>query len=192
MSWRKKTMKQAIAMTSGKTVYLSTWQIALAALVLSGISRLMATRTIKRSQKFYAHSLRQASWAPPGWLFGPAWTINNFFLLCALVKILQLEKGPTKNKLLWIQVFIWIIFYSFDYVYFKKKSPFLAAVWTKSDSVLALMSVVSAWNTNRKIAYCYLPLSMWTLYAGTVADYQLLHNSDPVLQELRSAKFIHR
>lgn len=185
-------MQQTLVLANGKTVRVSLWQIALAALVLSGISRLTAARSSKSSRKFYARTLKQAPWAPPGWLFGPAWTINNFFLLWALVKISQMEKGTAKNKLLGMQVFIWIIFYSFDQVYFKRRSPLLAAVWTKSDSVLALLSLLTAWKEDRKIAACYLPLSLWTLYAGTVADYQLAHNPDPLWNTWRQSRWLHR
>jgi benzodiazapine receptor len=173
-------MKETIHLSNGKKIRVSWWQVALLALALSAISRLMATKSSKKSQKFYSNDLKQAPWAPPGWLFGPAWTINNFFLLRALLKIVQMKSGPAKNKLIFMQLFIWSIFYSFDYVYFKKRSPILAALWTKTDSVLALVSLAKAWKLDREIAYCYLPLSVWTVYAGTVADYQLLNNADPV------------
>jgi translocator protein len=185
LSSRGKTMRQEIQLSGGKKFRVKTWEIALLALLLSGISRLTASRSSPNAQRFYGRSLKQAPWAPPGWLFGPAWTINNFFLLLALVRILAMKKGPAKNKLLAIQIFVWVIFYSFDYVYFKKESPFLAAIWTHSDSVLALMSLVIGWKEDRELGACYLPLTLWTLYAGTVADFQWANNPDPVLGWLR-------
>jgi translocator protein len=173
-------MSQIIQLANGKTISVSWWQVALLAIAVSGVSRLFATTSPKKSQVFYSEILKQAPWSPPGWLFGPAWTLINFFLLWGLVKILNLGSGSTKYSLLAMQVFIWVLFYSFDYVYFNRKSPILAALWTNLDLLLALCSLLIAWYADRNLAYCYLPLGVWTLYAGTVADYQALYNGDPV------------
>jgi translocator protein len=180
-----KNMKQTIRLRNGNQIRLSWWQIALASIVVSGLSRLMAAKSSKKSQKFYSRQLKQSPWAPPGWLFGPAWTFNNFFLLWALIRIVKMESSPAKTKLLVMQIAIWMIFYSFDFVYFRKKSPLLAAIWTKTDAALAIASMMTAYKTDRELAACYLPLVVWTSYASTVADYQALYNPDPVFNTPR-------
>ena len=63
---------------------LKWWQIALAALVVSAIGGLASLQSSKDDKALYLNKLKQAPWAPPSWVFGPAWTINNFFLLLAL------------------------------------------------------------------------------------------------------------
>ena len=175
-------MKQIIEFADGKTITISWWQVVILAVIVSGISRLIATRSSKNSQEFYSGKLKQAPWSPPGWLFGPAWTFNNFILLWALFKIINMDHGSIKNSLLFMQIFIWVIFYSFDFVYFNKKSPILAAIWTKTDSLLALISFLIAWYPDHNLAYCYIPLLIWTVFASTVAAYQALYNGDPVFK----------
>ena len=128
----------------------------------------------------YNRKLKQAPWAPPAYVFGPAWTLNNFFLLLALKRILEDQTLDARKKLLVKQGLIWCIFFSFGYVYFRKKSPLLAAAWTISDAVLALSSLLDALKTDKRFASNYLPLLGWTGYAGTVAVYQALKNPDPV------------
>ena len=81
-----------------------------------------------------------------------------------------------------LQMGIWAIFFSFGYVYFNKKSPVLAAIWTLSDMGLAITSFVLAYRYDKKIAYHYLPLLAWTPFAGSLAGYQALKNPDPLLK----------
>lgn len=158
------------------------WQVALATVLVSVLGALSTGVSRRRGRRLYDKKLAQAPWAPPGWLFGPVWSVNNYFLLLALRQLLQRDDLPQKKKLLIQQAIIWLIFFSFGYVYFQKKSPWLAAVWTLADAVLAGSSFFSAFKTNKSLGYKYLPLLGWTGYAGSVAIYQALKNSDPVLK----------
>jgi translocator protein len=80
-----------------------------------------------------------------------------------------------------LQGAIWVIFFSFNYIYFNKKSTILAAIWTMADAVLATTSLAIAAKLDKKLAGSYLPLTVWTLFASTLADYQALKNDDPIL-----------
>ena len=116
---------------------IKCWQVALATIVVSVLGAFPTGITKKNERKLYEQKLKQAPWAPPAKLFGPAWAVNNYFLLKALKQLLESENISDKNKLLLKQVAIWLIFFSFGYVYFQKKSPLLAAVWTLADAWLA-------------------------------------------------------
>lgn len=172
--------KQGRAYTS-KTFRLPWWQIALISAGVSLLGRLSGGKTKKAEQKLYNVQLEQAPWAPPAWLFGAAWPVNNIFILLALQRLLSMDNIPEKKKLLTLQVSIWAIFFSFSYVYFRKKSPVLAAVWTVTDAALSISSFITAHRVDKKLSYYYTPLIAWTSYAGTVAIYQALMNADPVL-----------
>jgi benzodiazapine receptor len=171
--------------TLDKIIYkgnqLKWWQLALISVAVSALGALSGTRSHKKDRKVYDKELKQAPWAPPGWLFAPAWTFNNSFLLSALLSIAKKADTPEKKKLLWLQAGIWSVFFSFNYVYFRKKSPVLAAIWTKIDLGLAVASLLIAFKGDKKEALKYLPLMLWTGFAGTLADYQALKNPDPVL-----------
>lgn len=159
---------------------LKWWQLALISVAVSALGALSGTRSHRKDRKVYDKELKQAPWAPPGWLFAPAWTFNNSFLLSALLSIARKQSSPEKKKLLWLQAGIWAVFFSFNYVYFRKKSPVLAAVWTNVDLVLAIASILIAFKDDKKEALKYLPLMAWTGFASTLADYQALKNPDPV------------
>jgi tryptophan-rich sensory protein len=163
-----------------KIAKLPWWQIALIAIAISAIGGLTTRQSSKNETDLYTKELRQAPWAPPAWLFGPAWTTINIFLLLALQRLLQ-SNIPAKKKLIILQAFIWMVFFTFGYVYFNRKSPVLAAVWTMSDAALAAASFIISYKADKKLSYYYLPLLLWTVFASTVAGYQALNNPDPVV-----------
>lgn len=166
---------------TNKAVNLKWWQVALISIGASLIGGLASFTSHKKDKKLYNKQLRQAPWAPPSWLFAPAWTVNNLFLLLALQRILKSDL-PQRKKLLIMQGFIWVIFFSFGYIYFNKKSPVLAATWTVSDTVLAAASFITLIKTDKETAYHYIPLLAWTAFASTLAGYQALYNDDPVVK----------
>lgn len=140
-----------------KITKLPWWQIALIAVGVSAIGGLASRQSSKKETDIYNKELKQAPWAPPGWLFGPAWTTINIFLLLALQRLLQ-SNIPAKKKLIILQSLIWVIFFTFGYVYFNKKSPVLAAVWTMSDAALATASFIISYKADKKfltITYPY-------------------------------------
>ncbi|MFT3679592.1 MAG: TspO/MBR family protein [Ferruginibacter sp.] len=157
------------------------WQVAMEAVIISAIGGLSSMQSSKNDRKVYTNNLKQAPWAPPAWLFAPAWTINNFFLIKALKRIIHSDMDE-KRKLLAQQVLIWIIFFSFNYIYFNKKSPVLAAAWTIGDAVLAISSFAAVCKKDKITASLYIPLMLWTAFASTLAGYQALNNPDPLLK----------
>ncbi|MDR3679322.1 MAG: tryptophan-rich sensory protein [Flavipsychrobacter sp.] len=156
------------------------WQGAIALIIVSVVGALSAG-TKKRSKEIYEVKEKQAPWAPPRWLFGPAWTFNNAFLIWGLLQILNDEQMKDRNKLLILQALIWADFFSFGYVYFKKGSPVLAEVWTQADATFATASFFTALKADKKLAWAYLPLLVWTWYASSLSGYQALKNPDPFL-----------
>jgi tryptophan-rich sensory protein len=166
-------------MLTDRFAKLKWWQIALVSIAVSAIGGLASMQSHKKNIGEYEDKLKQAPWAPPGWLFAPAWNFNNFFLLMGLQRLLKSDL-PDKKRLLVLQAMIWVVFFSFGYVYFKKNSPLLAAAWTMSDAALAATSFTIALKSDKKLAFNYLPLLAWTGFASSVADYQALKNPDPI------------
>jgi benzodiazapine receptor len=165
---------------TGKPRRLNWWQLALLTIVVTALGGLSGRKSKRSERKLYNKDLKQAPWAPPAWVFGPAWTVNNFFVLQALRKLIQ-ETGTHKKKLLTLQVFIWIIFFSFNYIYFNRKSTVLAFLWSMVDTMLAAASFTTALRQNKQLAWRYLPLLAWTGYASSLAGYQALENRDVLL-----------
>lgn len=161
-----------------KDISLKWWQIALLAIAVSFLGGLSSLKGRDAERATYEKEFDQAPWAPPGWVFGPAWTFNNFFVLSALLMLLRQRNTRHRNALLTLQCLIWLVFFTFGYVYFNKKNTRLAAIWTIADALFAAGSLLIALKRNRNLALNYVPLLVWTGYASTVAVYQDLHHTD--------------
>lgn len=110
-----------------KKFKLKWWEIAIISVVASALGGLSSAVSSGDEKKVYNKQLKQAPWAPPAWVFAPAWTINNFFLITALQRILN-KDWEGRKKLLWLQGCIWFIFFSYGFIYFNKK----ARCWPRS------------------------------------------------------------
>ena len=160
---------------------LHWWAGALMLAATTVIGRLVSGSP-KKNKALY-NKKEQAPWAPPGWVFAPAWSINNIFLIRALLQLInERYRDDRAKQLLALQGGIWLVFCTFGYVYFRKKSPMLAAIWTQADAVLALASLLIALKKDKKLAANYYPLTGWSWFASSVAWYQVAKNGDKVLQ----------
>lgn len=129
----------------------------------------------------YYENQRQAWFAPPGWLFVPVWAINNVSTLWGNLRLLNLPpETPHRRTLILLQGASWFLFSTFAYVYFTKRSPILAFVWTAAMYALTIWSVVLAGRIDRKIVLSLATLFAWLSLATVVAGYQMLHNPDPL------------
>ena len=132
-------------------------------------------------RRFY-ESFEQASFAPPSWAFVPVWAMNNASTLWGNVRLLNLpEYAPNKKTLLVLQAASWLLFSTFAWVYFKKRSPILAFVWTAIHWLLTIVSIVLSLKTDRKIALSLATLLAWLTLATPVAAYQAARNPDELL-----------
>lgn len=155
------------------------WEIALLTITVTVLSRLATGKPQQQNRAYYEEETKQPAWAPPGWVFAPAWTLNNVFVLRALLQLLKNGKDmPEKKKLLILQALIWGVFLSFGFVFFKKRSNILGGIWTVADAAFSVMSFIIARRVNKSLAANYLPLMAWTTFASTVAIPQALRNRD--------------
>jgi translocator protein len=128
------------------------------------------------------NSSRQAPFAPPNWVFGPAWLINNVSVLWGNLRLLNLPaETPHRRTLLWLQGASWGIFTTFSYVYFGLESPTLAFAWTFSMYALTIASIVLSAKIDPKIALSFATLFLWLSLATPVAAYQMIYNPDAFL-----------
>lgn len=147
-----------------------------------GLAVNLGSRTRPEDREYY-EDLRQAPFAPPAWVFGPAWAVNNASVLWGNLGLLNLpEDTPNRRPLLWLQGASWALFGTFSYVYFRKRSPILAFVWTATFYVLTIISALLSWRVDRKISLSFASLLLWLSLATPVAAYQMTHNPDPLFR----------
>lgn len=175
-SWTRKVAKAVI-----QPERYRPWHALLFWAVGSGLSGISVGRRAE-DRRFY-EGLEQAPFAPPGWVFVPAWTLNNASVLWGNLRLLNLPKdAPNRRTLLALQGLSWLLFFTFGYVYFRKKSPILALANTATFWVLTIVSAVLSVRSGRKdVALSLGTLLAWLTLATPTAAYQAVRNPDPLL-----------
>lgn len=133
----------------------------------------------------YFRSLKQAKIAPPAWVFGPAWTINNICVIWGLLRVLNKpHETEGRDTYLGLQAASWLNYVIFSAAYFGLRSPLNAfmvtlsmLVWTILSGFVALFRLRDSW-----VALSLATLFLWLLLALSVATCQALWNTDEFYQ----------
>jgi len=158
------------------------WHAAGFGLAVNAVSGLMVGR--RAEDRAYYEAMKLPRYAPPGWLFPPVWAINNAFTLWGNLRLLNRPREtPDRGAVLALQGASWGLFSTFGLVYFRQRSPILAAVWTAADWLLTTATVaLAAKNRQGDIALSQATKWAWLTLATPVATYQALHNPDPLFR----------
>lgn len=129
----------------------------------------------------YFRGLKQSVFAPPSWVFGPAWTLNNISVIWGALQVLNKPQGtPGRTSFLALQSASWLNFVVFSAAYFSLRSPINAFVLTLSMFVLTVLSgVVAIFQLkDTKVALSLATLTVWLMIALTAGTFQAAWNRD--------------
>jgi tryptophan-rich sensory protein len=110
-------------------------------------------------------SLNKPFFAPPNWLFGPAWTV--LFLLMAIALFLVWLKWPAKEAkwamaLYFTQLVLNVLW---NYLFFGLRNPLLGLV--EILVLLAMIGITTAafYRVDKRAAYLMVPYLLWVTFA---------------------------
>ena len=131
--------------------------------------------------QFY-RALKQAPFAPPAWAFGPAWAVAKAGSSWSAVQVIEHRQMPNRAAYLALAGVDAGLYVTFSYVYFRKKSPLLAAVWTCATAAVTAGQLGIAARSDRSTALGLIPQAAWLSLATPVALYQAVLNPGPVVR----------
>lgn len=195
MSSTATRIKDAIAQRSSATPPTWHWYDGVAFYVivqvitfsLSGLTSVLSGNRGKdfRETVFgnpsYFRSLRQSVFAPPAWVFGPAWTLNNILVIWGNLQVLNKPRDTEgRTTYLALQSASWLIYVMFNAAYFSLRSPINAFVLTIGMFLLTIASgfVAIFKLKDSKVALSLLTLFVWLIIAATAASFQVAWNRD--------------
>lgn len=132
-------------------------------------------------EDFYAE-LNTPPGSPPGWLFAPAWAVNNLLTLWSNVRVANLPPETAGRRAALIsEAATWGLFASFSGLYFGLRSPVLGAVDTVAGLATTTHGVVATARVDRAAAWALVPRLLWLAYASYVSTATALRSRDDLL-----------
>ncbi len=124
--------------------------------------------------------LRQARFAPPTWAYAPAWTAIEVALADSTVRLLD-AGGPDRDRALAAAAVNDALYVVFPVVYFRLRSPILAAATTWAQFGAAAAGALWARRADPLAARGIYPQLAWLCLAAPAGTVQALANPDPLL-----------
>src|SRR5215208_5251362 len=139
--------------------------VTIAAAVV-GIAALGGLASDVRSEWYL--SLAKPSWQPPGWVFGPVWTLLYALLAVSAFLAWRDAHGPRRPPLLALYAANGALNLAWTYIFFQAKQPVVAGI-----EILLLLATIVAMAVlvrpfSRIAAATLVPYGAWVAYASSI------------------------
>lgn len=128
---------------------------------------------------FYTELVRPG-WAPPGWLFGPVWTILYACMAVAAWLVWRERNHPNRRTALGIYGIQLILNALWSWIFFAWLLGGVAFAACLLLALLILLTLVRFYPINRGAAWLLVPYLVWVSFA-TVLTWNLWRNNPDIL-----------
>ncbi len=133
-------------------------------ILFTSLASISGAVTAKHAQTFYA-SLDKPRWAPPAWLFGPAWGVLYLCMSVAAWRIWR-EYGFGAARAALILYAAHLIFNtSWSYFFFVRRSGLYSTVDAALLSASVYATGIVFWQYDHLSGLLFIPYSMWVTFA---------------------------
>ena len=105
------------------------------------------------------------SWQPPGWLFGPVWTLLYILLARSAYLAWRDVDGPRRRPILGLYAANAVLNVGWTYLFFRAERPALAGV----EIIVLLATIVALVGlmrpVNRQASWALVPYGVWVAFA---------------------------
>jgi len=112
--------------------------------------------------------INRPSWAPPNWLFGPAWTTLYFLMGLASFFIWQNRENPKAKNALIVYLIHLPLNSLWSIIFFGLKSPLGAFIEIIFLWALILYLTLSFYKIRKISGWLFLPYLLWTSFASAL------------------------
>lgn len=147
------------------------WKILISSLTLLGLGSLSGLLSMSDYQEWY-NSLNKPFFTPPGWLFGPAWTVLYILMggsLGMIWQIVAIGRYPIIIKFAKRGIVIFLIHFLFNLawtpIFFGLQMPVLALVIIFIILALVIILIRHFYRLDRLSAFLLIPYLLWISFA---------------------------
>ena len=117
--------------------------------------------TLTLPDAWYA-ALAKPPWTPPGWVFGPAWTL--LYVLIALAGYRTWRRAPTGPAMqLWAGQLL--LNFSWSPIFFRAHLIEAALVVIAGLLLVIVAFIARSWRSDRVAAWLFVPYALWVAFA---------------------------
>lgn len=114
--------------------------------------------------EFYAR-LAKPAWAPPAWLFGPAWTILFVLMAIAAWLVAREHAHPERRRALVLFVVQLVFNALWSWLFFAWRRGALALAEVVLLEVLIVATLVAFWRVRPLAGALLVPYALWVAFA---------------------------
>lgn len=137
-------------------------------IVLCLMLELLASYWTSQTVSTWYPKLRKPSWTPPGWVFGPVWTILYILIAISGWLVYKAKSSPQKSITLAFYAGQLILNFMWSFFFFFLKSPFAGLIDIILLSVLIIFTIINAYFVRPLAGILMIPYLLWVVYATTL------------------------
>ena len=157
-------------------------KLASTALLVASLALVFAIATVgglasASGLRDWYDGLEKAPWNPPGWVFGPAWTVLYALMAVAawLVARDGLEESSVRAALV-LYVSQLALNLAWSLLFFAARSPGWALVDIVALDVLVAVTLVAFWRIEPVAGWLLLPYLAWIVFATSLNGWVVIRN----------------
>ena len=132
--------------------------------LLSNLAGIIGSIFTRESVNTWYLTLTKPSFNPPGWIFGPVWTL--LYILMGIAAFLVYKRGYKKAKTALNFFFIQLFFNAlWSFLFFGLKNPFLAFIEIIILLTFIVITTYHFYKLEKRAAYLMLPYLAWVSFA---------------------------
>lgn len=111
-------------------------------------------------------NIQKPSWAPPGWLFAPVWSVLYLLIALAGWRIWRKREGHMINAPMILYLLQLVLNGLWTLIYFQFKMPMLAFVEISTLFIVIVINGIIFWKISKFASYCMVPYGVWVGFAA--------------------------
>lgn len=129
---------------------------------------ILASYWTNQSVSTWYPQLNKPFWTPPGWLFGPVWTI--LYILIAVSGWLIYKAEPSRQRSVALAFYgaQLILNLVWSFFFFSLQNPLLGLINIVLLSALIILTIINAWPVRQLAGVLLIPYLIWVIYATTL------------------------
>jgi benzodiazapine receptor len=144
-------------------------------LICEGVGFLGTIFTISSIPTWYV-ALHKASFNPPSWIFGPAWTTLYLLMGVSLFLILQKKLKKQRNFLLILFSVQLFLNFLWSVIFFGMHLPLVALLEISLLWISIALLIVDFWKFSKSAAILLIPYLCWVSFASVLNLFVALLN----------------